>query len=55
MTASASATSKERIHITCEPGATGINYLGHTGAGPWVKNESGVGMLSFWKLPIAAE
>ena len=36
-------------------GATGINYLGHIGAGPWVKNENGVGMLSFWKVPIAAE
>ena len=34
--------------------ATGINYLGHVGPGPWVKNESGIGMLSFWKVPIAA-
>ena len=35
--------------------ATGINYLGHIGAGPWVKNENGIGMLSFWKVPIAPE
>ena len=36
-------------------GATGINYLGHIGAGPWVLNENGVGLLAFWKLPIAPE
>ena len=35
--------------------ATGINYLGHIGAGPWVKNENGIGMLAFWKVPIAPE
>lgn len=35
--------------------ATGINYLGHRGAGPWVVNELGVPMLSFWKVPIDPE
>jgi PKD repeat protein len=35
--------------------ATGLNYLGHVGAGPWVTNENGLGLLSFWKLPIEPE
>jgi hypothetical protein len=35
--------------------ATGINYLGHEGAGAWVKNESDLGLLSFWKVPIDPE
>ncbi|MBK6923637.1 MAG: PKD domain-containing protein [Deltaproteobacteria bacterium] len=33
--------------------ATGITYLGHQGAGPWVLNENGVGLLAFWNLPVA--
>jgi hypothetical protein len=35
--------------------ATGLSYLGHTGAGPWVLNESGIGLLEFYDLPVAAE
>ncbi|WP_091312962.1 sialate O-acetylesterase [Micromonospora chersina] len=34
-------------------GATGVTYLGHTGAGPWVVNASGIGLLAFQGLPIA--
>jgi hypothetical protein len=33
-------------------GATGVSYLGHVGAGPWVLNENGVGLLAFGHLPI---
>ncbi len=33
--------------------ATGISYLGHSGAGPWVTNANGVGLLSFYNVPIA--
>lgn len=32
--------------------ATGITYLGHTGAGPWVLNENGIGLLEFGNLPF---
>ncbi|MEJ7735422.1 MAG: sialate O-acetylesterase [Polyangiaceae bacterium] len=35
--------------------ATGLSYLGHTGAGPWVLNENGIGLLEFFELPIAPE
>ncbi|HEY0137171.1 MAG TPA: hypothetical protein VGB85_23970, partial [Nannocystis sp.] len=35
--------------------ATGINYLGHIGPGPWILNENRIGLLSFWKVPIAPE
>ena len=34
--------------------ATGISYMGHVGAGPWVTNGRGVGMLAFSNVPIAA-
>ena len=30
--------------------ATGVTYLGHTGAGPWVLNENGIGLLEFGNL-----
>ncbi len=32
--------------------ATGVSYLGHVGAGPWVTNENGIGLLEFWNLPV---
>lgn len=32
--------------------ATGVSYLGHAGAGPWVLNENGVGLLAFGNLPL---
>ncbi|MGY0004090.1 sialate O-acetylesterase [Micromonospora sp. I033] len=35
-------------------GATGVSYLGRPGAGPWVVNASGIGLLTFQGLPIAA-
>ncbi|WP_156313221.1 sialate O-acetylesterase [Micromonospora sp. HK10] len=35
-------------------GATGVSYLGHAGAGPCVVKASGVGLLTFQGLPIAA-
>jgi hypothetical protein len=35
--------------------ATGISYLGHIGAGPWVINENGIGLLEFKGLPITPE
>lgn len=31
----------------------GVTYLGHTGAGPWVLNENGIGLLEFYDLPVA--
>lgn len=36
-------------------GATGLTYLGHPGAGPWVLNENAIGLLEFHNLPIAPE
>lgn len=33
-------------------GATGITYRGHILAGPWITSETGLGMLSFWNLPL---
>jgi hypothetical protein len=33
--------------------ATGISYLGHSGAGPWVTNANGIGLLAFYNVPIA--
>jgi hypothetical protein len=33
--------------------AAGLSYLGHVGAGPWIVNEAGVGLLAFDTLPIA--
>jgi hypothetical protein len=32
--------------------ATGLSYVGHSGAGPWVTNSGGVGLLAFHALPI---
>lgn len=34
-------------------GATGVTYLGHPQAGPWVLNENGIGLLTFHNLAIA--
>lgn len=34
-------------------GATGVTYSGHAKAGPWVTNKGGIGMLTFWNVPIA--
>jgi hypothetical protein len=33
-------------------GATGLIYQGHIGAGPWITNATGTGLLAF-SLPIA--
>jgi len=33
-------------------GATGITYRGHVLAGPWITSEAGLGLLSFWNLPL---
>ncbi|MDP6526082.1 MAG: sialate O-acetylesterase [Kiritimatiellia bacterium] len=33
-------------------GATGVTYSGHAKGGPWVKNEAGIGLLTFWNVPI---
>ena len=35
--------------------ATGLTYLGRSGAGQWITNENGLGLLTFLALPIAAE
>ncbi|MEE9384158.1 MAG: PKD domain-containing protein [Nannocystaceae bacterium] len=35
--------------------ATGITNLGHAKAGQWVTNENGVGLLTFFALPIEPE
>ena len=32
--------------------ATGLSYVGHTGAGPWVTNANQIGLLAFAALPI---
>jgi hypothetical protein len=36
-------------------GATGLTYLGHQQAGPWILNENGIGLLAFYNLAIAPE
>ncbi|WP_433347933.1 sialate O-acetylesterase [Micromonospora sp. CA-111912] len=33
--------------------ATAVSYLGRAGAGPWIVNPTGVGLLTFADLPIA--
>ncbi|WP_185448794.1 hypothetical protein [Kribbella qitaiheensis] len=33
------------------PGATGLTYQGHLGAGPWITNATGTGLLAF-TLPV---
>ncbi|MEM7390923.1 MAG: sialate O-acetylesterase, partial [Verrucomicrobiota bacterium] len=33
-------------------GSTGLTYTGHIGAGPWVTNVAGVGLLTFSRVPI---
>ena len=33
--------------------ASGVTYLGREGAGDWVINENGIGLLEFWNLPLA--
>lgn len=32
-------------------GVTGLTYQGHLGAGPWITNAIGTGLLAF-KLPV---
>ncbi|MFG3698622.1 sialate O-acetylesterase [Micromonospora sp. NPDC047620] len=34
-------------------GATGVSYLSHLRAGPWIVNATGSGLLTFHNLPIA--
>lgn len=36
------------------PNALGISYLGHDGAGPWVTNAKGIGLLAFDTLPLTS-
>lgn len=36
-------------------GAMSLRYAGHTGAGPWVTNAKGVGLLAFEGLPIESK
>jgi hypothetical protein len=33
-------------------GATGVSYLSHLRAGPWIANATGTGLLTFYNLPI---
>ncbi|MEU4773121.1 sialate O-acetylesterase [Micromonospora sp. NPDC023644] len=35
-------------------GVSGVSYLGHAGAGPWIVNATGSGLLAFHNLTIAA-
>lgn len=35
--------------------ATGLTYYGQTGDGEWITNENGIGLLTFWSLPITTE
>jgi hypothetical protein len=32
--------------------STGVTYSGHIKGGPWVKNEAGIGLLTFWNVPL---
>jgi hypothetical protein len=44
-----------RISLSGDGSATtGITYDGHTGAGPWIRNLRGVGVLEFYSVPITA-
>jgi len=36
-------------------GATSLRYAGHSGAGPWVTNAKGVGLLAFEGLSIESK
>jgi len=36
-------------------GATGISYLGHSGSGAWIANANGVGVLTFYNIPISED
>ncbi|MEU7067444.1 FG-GAP-like repeat-containing protein [Streptomyces sp. NPDC046161] len=36
-------------------GATGVGYVGHDGAGPWITNSKGIGLLAFYDLPFSAD
>ncbi|MDJ0380417.1 FG-GAP-like repeat-containing protein [Streptomyces sp. G-G2] len=35
--------------------ATGISYVGHDGAGPWITNSNGIGLLAFYNLPFSTD
>ncbi len=55
VTASGATTSGNTLRITLSgdgSAATGITYDGHAGAGPWIKNLRGLGLLDFYNLPI---
>ena len=44
-----------KIHLTLsESGATAteVTYSGHPRSGLWFKNGAGIGLLSFWNVPI---
>ena len=32
--------------------ASGVTYSGHAKNGPWVKNAAGIGILTFWNVPL---
>ncbi|MEV6584148.1 sialate O-acetylesterase, partial [Streptomyces sp. NPDC051582] len=36
-------------------GTTGISYVGHDGAGPWITNSNGIGLLAFYNLPLSTD
>ncbi|MFJ3200610.1 FG-GAP-like repeat-containing protein [Streptomyces sp. NPDC086989] len=36
-------------------GATGVSYVGHDGAGPWITNSNGIGLLAFYNVPFSAD
>ncbi|MGN9803959.1 sialate O-acetylesterase [Micromonospora sp. L32] len=36
-------------------GASGVSYLSHAGAGPWIVNAVGTGLLTFQALPIGPD
>ncbi|MFI1063830.1 FG-GAP-like repeat-containing protein [Streptomyces spororaveus] len=36
-------------------GATGVSYVGHDGAGPWITNSNGIGLLAFYNLPFSTD
>ena len=51
----AGATNGSDIVLTLSEsatGASGLSYVGHSEAGPWVTNASGIGLLAFHDVPI---
>ena len=56
--ATSGATSGNTIILNLNKSATNglnITYEGHAGPGSWISNEKGVGLATFWQLPISVD